>query len=242
MADPKIWPFNQIFTDYYKSSTQVLPPRNRPLKFDAIFVFNDPRDWALDCQIILDLLLSKEGILGTYSSKNGDESLPNRGWQQDNQPKLYFSNPDLFWATDYHLSRLGQGGFQAALQGIWNATTGGATLEKTVIGKPHAHTYEYAEKVLVKYRNHLLASEGQTDKKVKALKRVFMVGDNPESDIRGANDYQSPAGTEWTSVLVKTGVYKEGTVPTCKPTVIVENVLEGVKWALEQEGWKGKAN
>lgn len=124
IAYPQILPFNQIFSDYYQASTRPLPrpidPSNpkKSLKIDAILVFNDPRDWALDSQVILDLLLSKEGVLGTYSEKNGDARLPNNGWQQDGQPGLFFSNPDLFWATSYHMPRLGQGGFQASLEGV----------------------------------------------------------------------------------------------------------------------------
>lgn len=246
MAYPTIWPFNQIFSDYYHKSTRPLPapvdPSGHPstsLKIDAIFVFNDPRDWALDSQIILDLLLSSQGILGTYSDKNGDSSLPNNGWQQDGQPKLFFSNPDLFWATSYHMPRLGQGGFQASLQGVWDATTGGATLDRTVIGKPYPDTYKYAERVLNKHRMQMLGGNGETKKKVEPLKRVFMVGDNPESDIRGANEFQSPLGTEWCSVLVKTGVFREGTVkPKYQPRVIVEDVLDAVNWALKHEGWE----
>ena len=244
MEYPTIWPFNQIFSDYYQKTTRPLPrPVNlanlsESLRFDAVLVFNDPRDWALDSQIILDLLLSKEGILGTYSDKNGDNSLPNNGWQQDGQPKLFFSNPDLFWATSYHMPRLGQGGFQASLQGVWDATTGGAKLERTVIGKPFPDTYKYAERVLNLHRQELLGGQGEIKKKVSQLKRVFMVGDNPESDIRGANEYDSHHGTEWTSVLVKTGVFRSGSVPAYKPKVIVDDVLAAVKWALEEEGWR----
>lgn len=243
MAYPTIWPFNQIFSEYYNKATRPLPKPvdlNNPsesLKFDAIMIFNDPRDWALDTQVVLDLLLSEKGILGTYSPKNGDTSLPNNGWQQDEQPKLFFSNPDLFWATNHHMPRLGQGGFQASLEGVWNATTGGAKLERTVIGKPHPATYKYAERVLHKYRTHMLSGNGELKRKIPHLKRVFMVGDNPESDIRGANEFQSSHGTDWTSVLVKTGVYRSGTVPAHKPRVIVGDVYDAVKWALEQEGW-----
>ena len=126
MAYPEIWPFSQVFSDYYHKSTRPLPapvdPQNpASLQFSAIFVFNDPRDWALDSQIILDLLLSEKGILGTYSDKNGDASLPNNGWQQDNQPKLFFSNPDLFWAgkifrPSISLPRIGNGNWHNALQ------------------------------------------------------------------------------------------------------------------------------
>ncbi|RDW61457.1 hypothetical protein BP5796_11349 [Coleophoma crateriformis] len=242
MHYPDIWPFNQIFSDYYKSTTRPLP---RPvdiqnlqhsLKFDAIFVFNDPRDWALDNQIILDLLLSKQGYLGTYSEKNGESTLPNNGWQQDGQPKLYFSNPDLFWATSYPLPRLGQGGFQACLQGVWEATTGGAELKSTIIGKPHYETFKYGERVLNKHRAQLLGL-GDQEEAIEPLKRVFMIGDNPESDIRGANQFNSPRGTKWTSVLIKTGVYRAGTVPAYTPKVIVDDVFAAVKWSLEQEGF-----
>jgi HAD superfamily hydrolase (TIGR01456 family) len=245
MEYPTIWPFNQIFSDYYHKSTRPLPrtvDHNDPshsLKIDAIFVFNDPRDWALDSQIILDLMLSKEGILGTYSDKNGDTSLPNNGWQQDGQPALFFSNPDVWWATSYHLPRLGQGGFQASLQGIWDATTGGAKLSRTVIGKPYPHTYGYAERVLNKHRAQMLGGHGETKRHVSKLQRVFMVGDNPESDIRGANEYESPHGTEWTSVLVKTGVFRAGSQPKYMPKAIVDDVLAAVKWALKEEGWGG---
>lgn len=249
---PEIWPFNQIFSDYYKSATRPLPRPvdlinlKKSLKIDAIFVFNDPRDWALDTQVILDLLLSKEGILGTYSPNNGNPDLPNNGWQQDSQPPLFFSNPDLFWATSYHMPRLGQGGFQASLEGVWNATTNGASLSRTVIGKPYHETYQYAERVLTKHRAHILSLSahshthiGDGKRKTLPLKRVYMVGDNPESDIRGANEFKSPLGTEWISVLVKTGVWREGTQPAHMPKLVVDDVLGAVKWALKEEGWGG---
>jgi ribonucleotide monophosphatase NagD (HAD superfamily) len=106
-----------------------------------------------------------------------------------------------------------------------------------VIGKPYAHTYNYAEGVLNDYREKMLGGEGETKSPVRKLKRVFMVGDNPESDIRGANEYESPHGTEWTSVLVKTGVYNAGSQPNYMPKVIVDDVLAAVKWALKEEGW-----
>ena len=60
-----------------------------------------------------------------------------------------------------------------------------------------------------------------------------MIGDNPESDIRGANNYESAYGSAWTSILVKTGVFKDGTEPSCKPDQIKKDVLEAVQWAVE---------
>ncbi len=178
---PTIWPFARVFANYYRAFARPLPrPINvdnlsQSLKIDAVFVFHDPRDWALDTQIILDILLSSKGILGTYSSKNNNPSLPNRGFQQDGQPPIYFSNPDLWWAAAYHLPRLGQGGFREALEGVWAATTGGARmrveLQKVLYGKPFHSTYAFAEKKLEAHRELIYGADATTP-----LKRVYMIG------------------------------------------------------------------
>lgn len=173
--------------DYYASYAQPLPRpvqedgflvEGGPLQIDAIFVFNDSRDWALDLQIILDLLLSQAGVLGTTSPLNSDRSLPNRGFQQDGQPPLYFSNPDLLWAAQYHLPRLGQGGFREALEGVWDALTGGEArgvrLQKQMFGKPYQATFEFAEKRLREHREELFELTGEDAK--NGLKCVYMVG------------------------------------------------------------------
>ena len=247
-AFPTLWPFasprnyNQHARPLTgkKLSSRVFASNavKDPVRIDAVFVFNDPRDWALDTQVILDLLLSHKGYLGSLSPKNNDSSLPNRGYLQDDQPTLYFSNPDLFWAAAYHLPRLGQGGFREAFEGVWNAVTGGPAqgvrLQARMYGKPHQGTFGFAEKRLVSHRQTLLGS-GRTKIGMEGLKRVYMVGDNPESDILGANQYTSPVGSTWHSILVRSGVYSGGE-PFHKPKAIVHNVWDAVQWALKQEG------
>ncbi|KAI1741842.1 HAD-superfamily subfamily IIA hydrolase [Xylaria scruposa] len=240
MAHPTIFPFERLLKSHYEATARPLPSLEP--KIDAIFVFNDPRDWALDTQIILDLLLSQNGVLGTYSPKNGRAEYENHGWQVDGQPDLYFSNHDLFWSASYHLPRFGQGAFQAALAGMWSQITGGkAEMKRTTIGKPYARTYGYAERVLANWRAGLLKKSGDAEaEEVQPLNRVYMVGDNPESDIRGANEYVSPQGTEWASVLVRTGVWskeRDGE-PKYRPGAIVDDVKSAVEWALEREGWR----
>ncbi|EEQ85811.1 HAD-superfamily subfamily IIA hydrolase [Blastomyces dermatitidis ER-3] len=236
-SHPEIWPFSHAFNDYYGRFASQLPRRIDPidpsksLKIDAILVFNDPRDWALDIQIIIDLLLSSQGIVGTYSAKNNSPDLPNRGYQQDDQPPLYFSNPDLLWAAQYHQPRLGQGAFKASLEGVWAAMTGGASLAMTVIGKPCELTYRFAEKRLNQEREKMFHVED-----LQPLEAVYMIGDNPESDIRGANSYKSPFGTKWNSILLRSGVYSGGT-PTWPPKVIVDGVKQAVDWSLVQSQW-----
>ncbi|CAN9178442.1 unnamed protein product [Alternaria alternata] len=249
VAHPEVWPFSQQLLSYYKTFTRPLPTPidattpSTSLRIDAVFVYNDPRDWGLDAQIIKDVLLSERGIIGTLSKKNGNPALENRGYQQDGQPPLYFSNPDLLWAAKYHLPRLGQGGFREAFEGIWAAITGGEAqgvkLQKVVMGKPHQPTYEFAEKRLIAHRHNIMQRYGSP---LGHLKRVYMVGDNPASDIAGGNDYRSPYGTDWASVLVETGVYQKGTKPTPQPRKIVGDVWDAVSWAVEQENWVSSAN
>ena len=118
------------------------------------------------------------------------------------------------------------------------------------IGKPYGRTYRFAERVLGGHRRvvHglLLGSggggAGSEGGEVGPLKRVYMVGDNPESDIAGANGYDSEEGTEWVSVLVKTGVWSEergGKLEgVFKPREVVDDVMGAVKWALKREGWE----
>jgi ribonucleotide monophosphatase NagD (HAD superfamily) len=62
-----------------------------------------------------------------------------------------------------------------------------------------------------------------------------MIGDNPESDIRGANLADETSSLAWRSVLVETGVHKAGTTPEYPPTETKTNVWEAVRWAVGHE-------
>jgi HAD superfamily hydrolase (TIGR01456 family) len=234
-SSPNIWPFSKAQLPHHKQFARPLPKPLPP--FAAILVFNDPRDWGLDLQIVLDLLLSHKGQLGTLSPLNGQEDLPNRGYQQDGQPELWFSNPDLWWAAKYHLPRLGQGGFREALEGVWAAVTrhagAGVELKKRVIGKPFYGTYDFAEQRLISHRHDLFRGT----QNIGQLQRVYMVGDNPESDIKGGNNFRSPREVEWFTALVRTGVYQEREKPTAKPTALVGDVWDAIEWALKREKW-----
>ncbi|KAI1638080.1 Haloacid dehalogenase-like hydrolase-domain-containing protein [Biscogniauxia mediterranea] len=252
-ADPTIVPFpTSSTTKEHPAAAATTTQQQLPLvsggklKVDAVFVFNDPRDWALSAQIITDLLLSEGGMLGTYSARNGRADLPGHGWQSDGQPRLYFSNPDLFWSSANPLPRFGQGAFHAALAGIWHRVTDGRAPPPRckVIGKPSRETYRYADNVL------LLSSSTSSSGAGNRSTTVYMVGDNPESDIRGANEFKNylpPGGgggrgaAEWRSVLVRTGVWRpERGPPKYEPDAIVDDVRAAVEWALEREGWRGE--
>ncbi|OBA21695.1 HAD-superfamily subfamily IIA hydrolase [Metschnikowia bicuspidata var. bicuspidata NRRL YB-4993] len=242
---------------------------------DAILVFADSRNWAADQQIILELLLSKNGVMGT-ESKTYDEG-----------PEIYFAHSDFIWATNYKLNRYGMGALQVSIAALYKEHTG-HELKVHRFGKPQAGTFKFANKILSKWRKGMLdehlkklsvndpnagdadiligedgeefinqakleagnyedeyeENDGKIIEKLGELSvqdkitlqmppasTVYFVGDTPESDIRFANSHDD----SWFSILVKTGVYQEGTVPKYKPKHLCDNVLEAVKFAIERE-------
>lgn len=200
----------------------------RSTQIAAILVWTSPRDWCLDLQVVTDLLLSDGGVIGTRAPTNGDEDLPNCGFQRGGQPRLYFCNPDFEWSTEHAHPRLAQGAFCKALAGLWrHMTRGRAELEYELVGKPTEPTYRYGERVLREYAAAELGGSVDT---------VYMIGDNPESDIVGANSFRSQHGIKWESVLVETGVYTPGTTPLHEPLHTARDVTDAVKWALRREG------
>jgi HAD superfamily hydrolase (TIGR01456 family) len=207
------------------------------LKIDHVFVFNDPRDWSLETQIIYDLLISHKGYLGTMSRQNGNQALENDGWQQDGQPTVWVSNLDLLWKTEHPINRFGTGAFVHAFRGVWHEATG-RELQFKYMGKPSQITYEYAHECLL--REDASSSPGQNGAAAgRPLRRVYMIGDNPESDVRGALEFKPEDGTEYVPILVKTGVWHEtepGAQPRWQPAVIVDDVLDAVVWAMREEG------
>jgi ribonucleotide monophosphatase NagD (HAD superfamily) len=91
-------------------------------------------------------------------------------------------------------------------------------LESTNFGKPHSETYIFATNALADVAKRLKKDVGQN---------IYAVGDNLASDIAGANKHG------WKSLLVKTGVYKDGAHDADH---LVEDVDAAVRLALRNEG------
>ncbi|PNY29566.1 CDP-alcohol phosphatidyltransferase class-I family protein [Tolypocladium capitatum] len=184
---------------------------------DAVFVFADSRDWAGDIQIMLDLAMSRGGRLGTRS-----ETL-------DEGPPFYFSHNDVVWSAAHEHVRLGMGALRRMFEVTFKDLAGGkGKLRTHAFGKPQVSTFEFASRLMSRWRSteHGLAGPPQT---------IYFVGDTPESDIRGANAVNEEADNDWYSILVKTGVYQDGTEPAYKPRVIVDNVLDAVNYGIQRE-------
>lgn len=206
-------PFRRLTEEERKNS------RKRDLsttKIDAIFVFADSRDWAGDIQIMLDLAMSKGGYIGTLSET------------YDEGPTIYFSHNDIVWSAAHDNVRLGMGALRKMVEMLFRDLTKGKELDTIAFGKPQIGTFEFATRLLQQWRKdeHHINRPPET---------VYFVGDTPESDIRGTNMFNDKSKNDWYSILVRTGVYQEGTEPAYKPRVTVDTVLDAVRHGMKRE-------
>jgi HAD superfamily hydrolase (TIGR01456 family) len=187
----------------------------RKTKIEAIFVFADSRDWASDCQIILDLAQSINGYIGTISETC------------DEGPPIYFSHSDIVWSAAHQNVRLGMGALRKMVEMLFFELTG-KELETIAFGKPQIGTFEFATRLLQQWRKdeHRINAPPDT---------VYFVGDTPESDIQGTNRFNEKSKNDWYSILVKTGVYQDGTEPAYAPRATVDNVLDAVRHGIQRE-------
>ncbi|KAH9909658.1 HAD-like domain-containing protein [Xylariomycetidae sp. FL2044] len=207
--DPSIAPYRE-FTAYEAAMSK---PRDfSKCNIEAILVFSDSRDYATDMQIIMDLLRSKNGRMKTMAKDPVAERIP-----------IYFSQGDMLCPTEHWTPRMSQGTFRIGLEAMYKAITG-ADLERVVYGKPELATYKYADEVMTSWMEQLHGEE-------KLPENIYMVGDNPASDIIGGNQYG------WNTCLVRTGVFQGGDNDENNPANfgVFPNVLEAVQKALRKE-------
>ncbi|CAD6960916.1 unnamed protein product [Tilletia controversa] len=212
---PAAWPFSTI-SDAHRAEARKADFSK--VNFAAVMVFHDSRDFGRDIQFIVDILRSRDGVFGTIDDER-------RAGQSKAQIPLYFSHGDLLWGNDFPVVRYGQGAFRVACEAIYEATTG-RKLEYTVFGKPERLIYEYAEAVL---REQIDPADVDREWTAEERANVWMIGDNPAADIKGANDWG------FSSALVRTGVYRDVEGPPAhRPTVLVDDVEQAVKAAMKK--------
>ncbi|KAF1978623.1 HAD-superfamily hydrolase [Bimuria novae-zelandiae CBS 107.79] len=207
--DPTIAPY-RVFTEEERKTSR---PRDfSKTNIEAIMVFSDSRDYATDMQIIMDLLQSENGRLLTKAKDPVSQRIP-----------IYFSQGDLLCPTEHPIPRMSQGAFRIGLEAMYKALTG-VDLERVVYGKPELATYKYADEIIASWMETIHNDE-------KLPKNIYMIGDNPASDIIGGNMYG------WNTCLVRTGVYQgEGNDKENPASFgVFTNVLEAVQTAIKKE-------
>lgn len=129
---------------------------------------------------------------------------------------VYACNADLVYTGKHSVPRFTQGAFVHAFQSLFFKYTG-IEVPIEFCGKPFNIQYEYAEDL---FRENMGCAHPR---------KFYGIGDNPKSDIRGANS----AGSHWTSILVKTGVFDGSSRENDEEDpadVVVHDVLDAVNF------------
>ncbi|XAR60501.1 hypothetical protein NMG60_11033910 [Bertholletia excelsa] len=209
---------------YKKWTTRHVVNQNSSLRsivcsqrVQAVFIVSDSVDWSRDIQVLCDIL------------RTG--GLP--GKEIAHQPPLYFSHDDLHYQAEFPCERFGMGAFRIALESVFNSIHP-KSLEYTTYGKPNPSVFKGAEAVLKEVLsfccNKTVNDVGSGN---HVFKTLYMIGDNPSVDIKGAKQ----AGHPWFSILTRTGVFKgKGNHSEHPADLVVDTVEEAVDYILKKEG------
>jgi HAD superfamily hydrolase (TIGR01456 family) len=195
---PKVYPLRNAHADQSPSSKPTEP-------VEAVMIFHDPVDWGLEMQILCDVL---------SPAKLEDTRLATEENKARGHIPFYVSNADIVYTTEYPHPRFTQGAFVEAFRHLYELYYK-QPLVVDYCGKPYKVQYEFATQQLREEAGRVSGgSDGQApssgvdelNQQGSGSREVFFgVGDNPKSDIRGANS----AGPQWRSVLVRTGIFSD---------------------------------
>lgn len=210
-----IFPFSQLRAEQCSKIHKI---NDQDIEFKAFFFLQESDDWGRDIQYALDIMSPP------YGPMVGGKAKSQRNLKGSAEiPTLYYASADLLTIWSGITSpRLAMGALKLSLESIYDRLvtprTGVHLKDLTVTyGKPSKLTYDYAVNT---FRDKLGVTQATHD--------IWMIGDNPDVDIKGAKD----AG--WNSALVKSGVFQDGETPSHEPDMMVEDVMEAVECILSE--------
>ena len=208
----------------------------------AVLAMTDPLEWGRELQIVCDVLSSPGGdVAAAVAAPSGGDAAA----LVVQQVPLFTACADFTYAARWPTPRFGAGAFRVALEELWRRhCSGGEALKQTVLGKPFPAQYAFVEAMLNDHHLRLAGTTGTGTGKAPAevvgdshtassIERFYMVGDNPETDIRGA---RGAGSGRWRSCLTRSGLWAgESNDPTDPADIVVDDVLAAVRWILAQE-------
>ncbi|NXG22292.1 HDHD5 hydrolase, partial [Grallaria varia] len=151
---------------------KVLPPPATGFPtIEGVILCGEPVRWETCLQLITDVLLSN----GNLESGLKDVPYPHL--------PILACNMDLLWMAEAKMPRFGHGAFLLCLESIYKKMTGRELRYEALIGKPSTVTYRYAE--------YLIQQQAGKQGWKAPIRRLYAVGDNPMSDVCGANLYNN---------------------------------------------------
>ncbi|GIQ89932.1 hypothetical protein KIPB_012549 [Kipferlia bialata] len=164
--------------------------------------------WYENMQVCIDVL-ARGGVLNPECPPR-DRVIP-----------VVCGNPDLSYGTSHPLPRMAIGSVWDMIRHVLRTQFG---VEQPIefLGKPCDPIYECALarlQILTGYERY---------------KTVYMIGDNPKSDVVGANR------KGWVSIMVRTGIGRTVDVDSLcaaeTPQIVVPDVYAGIKEIMKREG------
>ncbi|XP_064011786.1 haloacid dehalogenase-like hydrolase domain-containing 5 [Pogoniulus pusillus] len=157
--------------DHSRRPKELPPPTTGFPTIEGVILFGEPVRWETSLQLIIDVLLS-----------NGNPGAELQDIPYPHLPVLA-CNMDLLWMAEAKMPRFGHGTFLLCLESIYKKVTGRELKYEALVGKPSTVTYRYAE--------YLIKEQAQKQGWDVPIRRLYAVGDNPMSDVYGANLYNS---------------------------------------------------
>ncbi|VDM41402.1 unnamed protein product [Toxocara canis] len=138
---------------------------------EAVLLLGEPLNWESALQLIIDVLTTN-GLRDFRGTKASYPHIP-----------VFACNLDLFWIgeRDLPMPRFGHGIFLLCLERLYKRMTDNELHYKAICGKPTEATYMYAA--------HLIEEKAE-EMGLQPPRRVYVLGDNKESDILGANLFE----------------------------------------------------
>ncbi|XP_052778307.1 haloacid dehalogenase-like hydrolase domain-containing 5 isoform X2 [Mya arenaria] len=137
-------------------------------KIEAVILFGEPVRWETNLQLIIDVLMT-DGKPFTALQETPYPHIPVLG-----------CNMDLLWMSEACMPRFGHGCFLHSLESLYQKISGRELKYTALVGKPSELTYHHADYLL---------NQQALDLNMDGIKTIYCIGDNPESDIYGANLY-----------------------------------------------------
>jgi HAD superfamily hydrolase (TIGR01456 family) len=181
----------QVYKDKSLGTREAVRSLKWPYRFRGVLIFEEPSSYVAAMQVITDIVNGRNGnAFDQYTPEADGDSKADAPVKQE--IPILLANPDLTYGGAFLYPRFTCGSFGLALETLFHAHTG-RKLHIDYFGKPLRATFAYAESALL--------AQCQRDR--RTLTRCYMIGDNPKSDIKGANDM----GEKWRSILVRTGCF-----------------------------------
>ncbi|XP_052251772.1 haloacid dehalogenase-like hydrolase domain-containing 5 isoform X1 [Dreissena polymorpha] len=147
---------------------------------EAVLLLGEPIDWESHLQLLVDLILTDGKPVSGHvpTDVHCVRQLP-----------VIACNMDLVFMHQACMPRFGHGAFLVCLDALYKKITGKDLKYTALIGKPCEITYCYAEHVI----NDVAKRIGIN----KPIRKPSFVGDNPDTDVLGANLYDRYLQRNW---------------------------------------------